>query len=61
VDWGGKDGRESEERFIDFTLLRIILRNPELDSSIVDININININNPGLALGNKPEAIYSKF
>jgi len=57
VDWGGKDGRESEERFIDFTLLRIILRNPELDSSIADININ----NPGLVLGNKPEAIYSNF
>jgi hypothetical protein len=42
VDWKEQCDGESENILVDFTLPPIILRNPELESSIVDINVNIN-------------------
>jgi len=58
VDWEF-DGESVEEILNNFTLPPIILQNPNLETSIVVIDININ--NPDFFINDKPISIYSNF
>ena len=61
VDFDSLECDGSEEEILNFTLPPIILNNQTLENSIMDININININNPDFFHGDKPISIYYNF
>jgi hypothetical protein len=62
LDWEHElyeEENPEENVLINYTLPPIILQNPEMEDSIVDINININ--NPDFFHGDTPISIYSHF